>query len=111
MTFNEYQKQAMKTAIMRGQDFWTTGVYRTLGLMGEAGEVAEKIKKLARDKQGQVSSADKAELTKELGDVLWYLQGIADFLGVTLEDVARQNLRKLSSRKRRGKIGGSGDNR
>src|SRR5215210_6114760 len=102
MTFNEYQKQAMKTAIMRGEDFWSTGVYRTLGLVGEAGEVAEKIKKIARDKKGKISKADKAEITKELGDVLWYLQGLADYLGVSFEEVAQQNLKKLSSRKNRG---------
>ena len=111
MTFDEYQKQAMKTAIMRGDDFWSTGVYRTLGLVGEAGEVAEKVKKIARDKKGKISQADKAEIIKELGDVLWYLHGIADFLEVNFDEVAKTNLKKLSSRKTRGRIGGSGDNR
>ena len=111
MNFNDYQKQAIKTAINRERDFWSAGVYRTLGLVGEAGEVAEKIKKIIRDKQGKISKADKAEIIKEMGDVLWYLQALADFLGVEFEEVAQSNLRKLRSRKQRGKIGGSGDNR
>src|SRR5687767_11958769 len=111
MTFNEYQQQAIKTAVNRSDDFWSAGVYRTLGLVGEAGEVAEKMKKIICDKQGKISKADKDEIVKEMGDVLWYLQALADFLNVPFEKVAQTNLDKLYSRKQRGKIGGSGDNR
>lgn len=111
MTFEEYQRRAMKTALHKGNDFWRAGVYRTLGLVGEAGEVAEKMKKIIRDKNAKISAGDKKEITKELGDVLWYLQGLATFLGINFEDVAKANLKKLSSRKSRGTIHGSGDNR
>jgi len=111
MTFDEYQKKAIQTALNRKPDFWTAGVYRTLGLVGEAGEVAEKMKKIIRDKDGKVSAIDKKEIIKEMGDVLWYLQALADYLGVPFEEVAKANLKKLHSRQRRGKIGGSGDNR
>ncbi len=111
MTFNEYQAQAIQTAINRDKDFWRSGVYRALGLVGEAGEVAEKVKKIIRDKNGEMSAEDKQEIIKELGDVLWYLQALADYLDVEFEEVAQINLKKLQSRKARDKIGGSGDNR
>jgi NTP pyrophosphatase (non-canonical NTP hydrolase) len=111
MTFDEYQRQAIQTAIHKDKDFWRSAVYRTLGLVGEAGEVAEKMKKIIRDKNGKISDEDKNEIVKEMGDVLWYLQALADYLDVPFEDVAKVNLEKLSSRKNRGKIQGSGDNR
>ena len=102
MTFDEYQKFARSTAIYPKECKVT---YPTLGLCGEAGEVAEKGKKNIRyDK-----SLDGVGL--ELGDVLWYISALADDLGVTLEEVAQANVDKLQSRKNRGKIGGSGDNR
>lgn len=110
MTFDEYQKQAITTALPIGGE---TGdfMYRTLGLANEAGEVAGKVKKILRDKGGQLSEADKADIIKEMGDVLWYLQALADYLGVSLEVVAEQNLDKVLGRKARGTIQGSGDNR
>lgn len=111
MTFEEYQHQAMKTAINRDKNFLNSAVYRTLGLVGEAGEIAEKVKKIIRDKDGQISDDDKQEIIKEMGDVLWYLQALADHLDVSFEQVAKANLEKLASRKQRGKISGSGDNR
>lgn len=111
MQFNDYQKKAIVTAVHKDKDFWNSAVYRTLGLVGEAGEVAEKMKKIIRDKDGVISEADKAEITKELGDVLWYVQALADYLDVPLEEVAQGNLDKLASRKNRGQIKGSGDNR
>lgn len=86
-------------------------MYRTLGLVGEAGEVAEKVKKILRDKEGRVSADDKQEIIKEMGDVLWYLQALADYLEVPLSKVAEVNLDKIHSRKKRGTTKGSGDNR
>lgn len=110
MTFDEYQKRAFTTAInsgdpMRDLSHWT------LGIVGEGGEVAEKVKKLIRDYDGILSAEAKVELAKELGDVLWYLAVLADFLGVSFDAVAQQNLDKLASRKQRGKLHGNGDNR
>ena len=115
MTFDEYQKQALTHELMkRGSTINANDpafVAKILGLVGESGEVSEKFKKIIRDKQGVVSKDDTTELSKELGDVLWYLAVIADYLGIKLEDVAVNNLAKLASRKQRGKSRGSGDNR
>lgn len=87
-------------------------VYPTLGLVGEAGEVAGKVKKILRDKNGDFSSQEVGDaLRDELGDVLWYLAAVADDLGMCLEEIARRNIEKLTSRRERGVIGGSGDNR
>lgn len=110
LTFDEYQKQAITTALpINGGsgDF----MYRTLGLTNEAGEVAGKVKKILRDKEGKLSEADKVEIAKEMGDVLWYLQALADYLGVSLGEIAEQNLEKVLGRKSRGTLQGSGDNR
>lgn len=85
--------------------------YPALGLAGEAGEVCEKIKKIMRDKEGILSDADSLELSKELGDVLWYVSALACELNVALSTVVEDNLAKLSSRQERGKLQGSGDNR
>lgn len=82
-------------------------IYPTLGLAGEAGEIAEKVKKFLRgDKE-----LDKEGLLKELGDPLWYITSLADDLGYTLQDVVDANREKLSSRKDRGLLKGDGDNR
>ncbi|MFZ3057784.1 MAG: nucleoside triphosphate pyrophosphohydrolase family protein [Minisyncoccales bacterium] len=109
MTFQEYQEEARKTAIYPNKN--NNFIYPTLGLAGEAGEVAEKIKKVIRDGNGIVSEEKKEEITKELGDVLWYVANLAKELGVTLEDVAQKNLLKLQSRQQRNELHGSGDNR
>lgn len=109
MDFNTYQQAAAKTAVY--PDLGNNFVYPTLGLVGEAGEVAEKIKKVLRDDSGRVSPEKKQELMKELGDVLWYLSQLSSELGLELERVAQDNLDKLTSRQERGKLGGSGDNR
>lgn len=82
-------------------------LYPTLGMMGEAGEVSEKIKKWLRG-DGEL---DKEAVVKEMGDVLWYLASLADDLGFTLDDVANRNVDKLSARKEQGKLKGNGDNR
>ncbi|MFA5249756.1 MAG: nucleoside triphosphate pyrophosphohydrolase family protein [Candidatus Paceibacterota bacterium] len=109
MEFNQYQEEARKTAIYPNKD--NNFIYPTLGLSGEAGEVAEKIKKVIRDNGGVVSEEKKAELAKELGDVLWYVANLAEELGLKLEDVAQANIEKLKSRQERGKLHGAGDNR
>lgn len=82
-------------------------VYPALGLAGEAGEIAEKVKKWLRGDR----ELDKQELLKELGDPLWYIASLADDLGFTLQDVVDANIAKLESRKARGVVKGSGDNR
>ncbi len=109
MDMNDYQKRARATAIYPDQG--ENLVYPTLGLAGEAGEVAEKVKKLIRDHGGQLTPDYAAEIKKELGDVLWYAAQLATELGVTLEDVAQTNLDKLASRHQRDNIHGNGDNR
>ena len=110
MDMNDYQQKALTTVISSGNEF-NDLLHWVLGINGEAGEVAEKVKKIIRDKQGKVSAADKQELAHELGDVLWYIAVFAHHLGVPMEEIARHNLDKLQSRKARGKLQGSGDNR
>ena len=110
MTFDEYQKQALTTVLSTGDEFKDL-LHWVLGLNGEAGEVAEKLKKIVRDRGSVVTDEDKQEMAKELGDVLWYIAVFANDLGVSLDDIANQNLDKLKSRKDRGVLGGSGDNR
>lgn len=107
--FNDYQKACKKTAIYPkiGKNF----VYPVLGLMGEAGEVSEKIKKLFRDHGGKLTKDYKLEIAKELGDVLWYLAQLSTELGLKLSDVVEMNIQKLASRKVRSTIHGDGDNR
>lgn len=110
MTFEEYQKQALTTVLSTGNEFKDL-LHWVLGINGEAGEVAEKVKKIIRDKNGVITDEDKKELAKELGDVMWYIAVFAHDLGVPLDDIAKQNLAKLKSRKERGVLGGDGDNR
>jgi NTP pyrophosphatase (non-canonical NTP hydrolase) len=110
MTLDDYQKKALTTVIST-EDSFKDLLHWVLGINGEAGEIAEKLKKIVRDKQGKVSKADKAELAKEAGDVLWYLAVFSSHLGFSLDEVAETNLSKLKSRKERGVLGGSGDNR
>lgn len=110
MNFDEYQERALTTAKFSDDEFKDI-MHWALGVTGEAGEIAEKFKKIIRDKQGAISKGDKAELGKEIGDVLWYLAVLAHQLGLSLDDIAKENLAKLKSRKDRGVIGGSGDNR
>ncbi|MHB2016848.1 MAG: nucleoside triphosphate pyrophosphohydrolase family protein [Candidatus Xenobia bacterium] len=107
--FGEYQRDSRRTAVYpdQGHNF----VYPTLGLVGEAGEVAEKVKKVIRDRGGQLDDAVRDALKGELGDVLWYVAQLATELGLDLDDVAQFNLEKLRSRHERGRIHGSGDNR
>lgn len=118
MDFNNYQDEALKTSMYPSGGILGLA-YTALGLNGEAGEVAERIKKLIRD--DEVSSNPEAlqrvieerrdEIVKELGDVLWYLSSLCTELGTDLNNIATANLEKLRSRMDRGVIKGSGDNR
>jgi len=107
--FESYQSEAVKTALYVKTDHPV--IYPTLGLANEAGEVAGKIKKIFRDRGGQISEEDRESLKYELGDVLWYLSQICTSLDIDLKDVAASNLTKLLSRKERGAIKGDGDKR
>ena len=114
LTFNDYQKQAITTDKFGGGRHDASDpafMAKVLGLCGEAGEVAEKFKKIIRDKDGKLDAEDKVEIAKELGDVLWYNAIIANYLDIEFADIAQANLKTLASRKNRGKISGSGDNR
>ena len=105
MEFNEYQKEAIKTAFFTGDGL----IYCTLGLSGEAGEFAEHVKKMLRDDNGILTDEKKKSLIGELGDVLWYMSVLANELDIDLEEVVQYNLEKIKSRKERGVQKGSGD--
>jgi NTP pyrophosphatase (non-canonical NTP hydrolase) len=129
---NEYQERAGKTALYpyryiamsrlcvdekQRYDFGNKleiylGLeYPLVGLCNEAGEVMGVLKKIARDDGHVVTDVAKEKLTKELSDVLWYLSESCKVLGVTLDDLAKLNIKKLSDRQKRGVLQGSGDNR
>lgn len=114
MTFDEYSKQAIVT------DKYGGGIQKVdshafmaslLGIGGEAGEITEKVKKIYWHKDGVETAADREELIKELGDLLWYTNTLSVYLGVSLDEVARRNIEKLQSRNTRGVLAGNGDNR
>ncbi len=109
MDFKTYQSKSRLTA--RYPNLGSNNIYPTLGLVGEAGEVAEKIKKVIRDKNGIFDEESKKGIKKELGDVLWYLSNLCTEFDFSLEEVALQNLEKLRLRASKGKISGSGDDR
>ncbi len=113
MDFKEYQKLSRRTAKYPniGKNETDNFLYPVLGLLGESGEVAEKVKKLFRDDQGILSEERKENIKKELGDVLWYLSQIATDFNLDLDDIAKDNIEKLYSRLERDKIKGDGDNR
>lgn len=113
MQFDEYQKKTRVTA--KYPRLGENHIYPTLGLVSEAGEVADKVKKLMRDKgieiPADISDDDRDAIKKELGDVLWYVAQIATELGLDLDTIAVSNIEKLQSRLERDQVGGSGDNR
>jgi NTP pyrophosphatase (non-canonical NTP hydrolase) len=111
MNINDYQNEAGVTAIYDGQG--SNLIYPTLGLVGEAAEIANKVKKPIRKFGVNTDFEDefKKELAKELGDVLWYVAVISTEIGYSLEEIAQMNLDKLKDRAERGVLEGSGDNR
>lgn len=109
MTFSEYQETSRTTAVYpdQGKNF----IYPTLGLAGEAGEVADKVKRIFRDHDGVMTPESRDMIIKELGDVLWYAAQLATELQVDFEEVAAKNIEKLRSRQQRNQLHGSGDER
>jgi NTP pyrophosphatase (non-canonical NTP hydrolase) len=107
--FSEYQRLSRETAIY--PDLGNNIVYPALGLCGEAGETAEKVKKAIRDDGGTLTEERRAAIGAELGDVLWYAAQLATEAGLDLEELAEANLEKLLSRQRRSVLHGSGDTR
>lgn len=108
MTLNEYQRCALETAVYPEE---YNIVYPALGMAGEAGEVADKVKKVIRDNKANFTPSKCEEIAMEIGDVMWYCAVLADRIGYRLDTIARMNNRKLKSRQLRGKLGGNGDNR
>jgi len=106
---DDYQERSRATAVY--PDAGDNLLYPTLGLCGEAGEVAEKVKKMLRDDGGALSAERREALAKELGDVLWYVAQVATEAGLDLDEIAEANLKKLLSRQRRAVLQGSGDDR
>ena len=110
LTFNEYSLMAWGTSI-----YPKDGLLKNLalGIAGEAGEIANKVKKLDRDLGGEGGMTDEAadEILKECGDALWYLAVLIRALHGNMGEVAVANIAKLRDRQKRGVIGGSGDNR
>jgi NTP pyrophosphatase (non-canonical NTP hydrolase) len=121
MEMNQYQAKAMETCVEKSANT----AYMLTGLTAEVGEINDKVAKWIRKGEARFDNnylvfntsdikernAHTVELVKELGDVLWFVAGLATRLGVSLEDVASINLEKLASRKQRGVIVGNGDNR
>lgn len=112
MNFDDYQKAAQETDLTGQKGDWNDpkNLEVLFGLCGETGEVAEKFKKIFR-KNGVVSEEDRQEILKELGDILWYITTISRHLNSSIEEVAKMNIDKLSSRAKRDVLHGSGDNR
>ena len=109
MKFSEYEEIAKQTAIYPSTH---RILYPALGMAGEAGEVANKVKKFIRDgADKEAFEVKKLEIAAEIGDVLWYCANLANDLGINLSDIASENYSKLSGRSKRGTLGGDGDNR
>jgi len=109
MTFTQYLLNALRTA--KWNPHQRPIEYCALGLVGEAGEIANKVKKISRDHDGILTDEMRDSLAGEIGDVLWYLTILSDELGLDINKIARQNIAKLASRLERGQLKGSGDNR
>lgn len=109
MNFNEYQEFCMNTAIYPNRH--KNVQHTALGLAGEAGEFANKVKKVQRDQGGRITHESREAMAEELGDALWYIAMAADEINLSLESIVKKNVDKLTSRKSRGVFGGSGDKR
>src|SRR6266567_415278 len=103
MQFDEYQKKALTTARNDYDPLMQRTIW-AMGVAGEAGEVVEKWKKIVAYKQGTVTDEEKAELCKELGDLVWYIAVFADSLGLSLDHVMQTNVAKLADRAKRNVI-------
>lgn len=110
MTFYEYQKLALKTAKNHPDPLMDKTIW-AMGVAGEAGEVIEKWKKIVAYKEGKINKDDLHELSKELGDVVWYIAVLANSLGLSFDEVMQRNIAKLADRDQRGVVKGAGDNR
>lgn len=113
-TFSEYEAAALATASYPKIGF--NLLYPALGLVGEAGEAADKIKKFYRNSWGLMAGVSmtvdqRRELAKEIGDVLWYIAALGYELGIPMGEMARMNIEKLTDRRNRGVINSEGDNR
>jgi NTP pyrophosphatase (non-canonical NTP hydrolase) len=113
MTFDDYQKKAITTDVYGGKGDLTSVAFlnKVLGLVGETGEVAERIKKIQRNDNSELNEDNRQAILKELGDVLWYLSAISHYLGASLDKVAQDNIDKLFDRKVRGVLKSEGDTR
>ncbi|MCL2173780.1 nucleoside triphosphate pyrophosphohydrolase family protein [Candidatus Saccharibacteria bacterium] len=110
MTFDEYQAQA-KTTLIKHPDETMNQTILAMGIVGEAGEMIDKWKKIQSYFDGEVNAETLQELGREIGDILWYIATFADSLGLKLSDIAQTNLAKLADRKKRNVQRGEGDNR
>lgn len=106
---DDYQQAALRTAAPRDKP--NELFHLLLGLVGETGEIAEKAKKIVRDRNSDFSQWDTEDLKKELGDTLWYVAVIANYFDVSLDEIAQLNIAKVADRQQRGMIGGRGDAR
>jgi NTP pyrophosphatase (non-canonical NTP hydrolase) len=109
MDFNTYQAEALKTAIYPnvGDNF----TYPTLGLAGEAGELSNKVKKIIRDKLDKTDDKVVFDIENEIGDILWYAAVLAMEFGLSLDEIAVNNLFKLHERQNKNTLHGEGDSR
>ena len=96
MQLNDYQQQAIQSIAINDRSLAALA-HRTLGLSGEGGEVANRIKKVIRDRGAELSEEDKQFLLEKLGDVLYYVSALAEYVDLSLEDVASQNLQKSAA--------------
>ncbi|MBC7708073.1 nucleoside triphosphate pyrophosphohydrolase family protein [Polaromonas sp.] len=111
MTFDEYQKAAITTALKSYDDPLMQNSVWVMGIAGEAGEVVEKWKKAVAYRKGEFSDEEFADFKKEFADVIWYIAVLADSLGLSLDELMQDNVAKLKSRQARGVLKGNGDNR
>jgi len=120
MDFDEYQAQAKTTdlgiknmgEVMQKKTLNVPEFLdKVLGLTGESGELADKVKKILRDKRGDFTEEERVAILKELGDVLWYIAEVSLYLDMPMSELAKMNLEKLASRRARGTLVGAGDER